>query len=237
MTKDKRQFDPTAHFDAKRANAYDVKIRRIVPGYEVMHDLSLHLLLNRLPPQATILVAGAGTGQEVLAYAHANPTWQITGVDSAEKMLAVARERVTEHELSNRIHLKLGKVKDLPRDQYFEAATSILVMQFIPDDGAKIEYLSEIFSRLKAGGKFIVIDLVGDKTSQEFDMFLSSWEARQLHLGEDKAEVKKDFEHIKRDLQFIAESRMDDLLREVGFREIHKFFQSYLFCGWIGEKI
>lgn len=237
MAEDNKQFEVTAHFDAKRANVYESKIRRIVPGYEVMHDLSLNLLLNCLPPQANILVAGAGTGQEVLAYANANPTWQITGVDPTEKMLSVAHERVDEQNLRNKIYLKLGKVKDLPPDQYFEAATSILVMQFIPDDGAKNEYLTEISSRLKSGGKFIIIDLVGDKASKEFNMFLSTWEARQLHIGENKEEVKKDFEHIGRDLQFITENRMNDLLQGNGFREIHKFFQAYLFSGWIAEKI
>jgi tRNA (cmo5U34)-methyltransferase len=79
--------------------------------------------------------------------------------------------------------------------------------------------------------------LVGDKTTHEFNMFLSTWEARQLLMGEDKEEVQKDFEHVKMDLQFITENRMNDLLQEAGFREIHKFFQAYLFSGWIAEKI
>jgi hypothetical protein len=55
-------------------------------------------------------------------------------------------------------------------------------------------------------------------------MFLSTWEARQLLMGKDKEEVKKDFEHVSRDLQFITENRMNDLLQEVGFQKIHKFF-------------
>ena len=237
MDTDKPQFDVSAHFDAKRTNAYEAKIRRIVPGYEVMHDLALNLLHNSLPPQANILVSGTGTGQEVLAYAQANPTWQITGVDPTEKMFSVAAERVGEQNLRNRIHLKLGKVKDLPAEAVFEAATSILVMQFIPDDGGKNEYLADISSRLKSGGRFIIIDLVGERTSKEFEMFLATWKARQLLLGEDEEEVEKDFAHIGRDLQFITENRMNDLLRGAGFREIHKFFQAFLFSGWIAERI
>jgi tRNA (cmo5U34)-methyltransferase len=232
-----QQFDATIHFDEKRANVYESKIRRIVPGYEVMHDLSLNLLHNYLPSYANVLVSGAGTGQEVLSYSIVNPTWQVTGVDPTGKMLSVAIERVNEKKLSDRIQLKQGHVKDLPPVACFEAATSILVMQFIPDDGSKKEYLTEISSRLKAGAKFIIIDLVGDKTTHEFNMFLSTWEARQLLMGEDKEEVQKDFEHVKMDLQFITENRMNDLLQEAGFREIHKFFQAYLFSGWIAEKI
>lgn len=232
-----QSFDVTKHFDETRANGYESKIRRIVPGYEVMHDLSLNLLRTYLPSHANILVSGAGTGHEVLSYSLANPTWKITGVDPTEKMLSVAIERVNRKGLSDRIHLQQGYVEDLPSASYFDAATSILVMQFIPDDGSKKEYLSAIGTRLKSGAKFIIIDLVGDKTTHEFSMFLSTWEARQLLMGEDNEEVKKDFDHIRRDLQFITETRMNDLLQEVGFREIHKFFQSYLFSGWIAEKI
>ena len=237
MEEEGHQFDATKHFDENRAKTYETKIKRIVPGYEVMHDLSLNLLNYSLPSNANILVVGAGTGQEVLSYSLANPTWQVTGVDPTEKMLSVAIERAKKQDLSDRLSLKLGHVKDLSTGQNFDAATSILVMQFIPDDGLKKDYLTEISSRLKPDSKFIIIDLVGDKSSQEFSMFLSTWEARQLLMGEDKDEVKKDFEHVRRDLQFITETRMNDLLEEVGFHKIHKFFQSYLFSGWVAEKI
>ncbi len=231
-----KPFDVTKHFDEKLANVYDSKIRGSIPGYELMHDLSLNLLQHYLPSQANILISGAGTGQEVISYSIANPMWQITRVDPTQEMLSVDIDQVRRQGLSDRIYLKQGQVKDLPLDPCFEAATSILVMQFIPDDGSKKEYLIEIASRLKPGAKFIIIDLVGDKATREFGMFLSTWEARQLLMGEDKEDVKKDFKHIKRDLQFITESRMNDLLQEVGFKEVSKFFQFYLLSGWIAER-
>lgn len=236
MEENNRDFDATKHFDAQRASVYDSKIRKVVPGYETMHDLSLSLLHHHFPAQAHILVAGAGTGQEVIACAQVNPAWQITGVDPTDKMLSIAKIHVEYANLAERVDLHLGEVKDLPPEVHFDAATSILVMQFLPDNGGKKGYLREIASRLKPGGKFIVIDLVGDKAAKEFEVFLSSWKARQLRLGEDAEEVQKEFEHILRDIGFITENRMSDLLQEAGFRNIGKFFQAYLFCGWIAEK-
>ena len=236
MAENNRDFDATKHFDAQRASVYDLKIRKIVPGYETMHDLSLNLLHHHFPAQAHILVAGAGTGQEAISCAQVNPAWRITGVDPTEKMLSIARIHVEYANLSERVHLHLGEVKDLPIEVHFDAATSILVMQFIPDNGGKKAYLKEIASRLKPGGKFIVIDLVGDRAAKEFEVFLSTWQARQLRLGDDAAEVRKDFEHILRDIGFVTEGRMGDLLQEAGFKNISKFFQAYLFCGWIAEK-
>jgi tRNA (cmo5U34)-methyltransferase len=236
MEENNRDFDATQHFDAQRASVYDSKIRKIVPGYETMHDLSLGLLHHHFPSQAHILVAGAGTGQEVIACGQVNPAWRITGVDPTEKMLSIAKIHIEYANLAERVDLHLGEVKDLPIEVHFDAATSILVMQFIPDNGGKKAYLKEIASRLKPGGKFIVIDLVGDKAAREFEVFLSSWKTRQLRLGEDAEEVHKEFEHILRDIGFITEDRMRDLLQEAGFKDICKFFQAYLFCGWIAEK-
>lgn len=236
MEENNRDFDATQHFDAQRASVYDSKIRKIVPGYETLHDLSLSLLYHYFPSQAHILVAGAGTGQEVIACGQVNPAWRITGVDPTEKMLSIAKIHIEYANLAERVDLHLGEVKDLPIEVHFDAATSILVMQFIPDNGGKKAYLKEIASRLKPGGKFIVIDLVGDKAAREFEVFLSSWKTRQLRLGEDAEEVHKEFEHILRDIGFITEDRMRDLLQEAGFKDICKFFQAYLFCGWIAEK-
>ncbi|HEX9714140.1 MAG TPA: methyltransferase domain-containing protein [Desulfurivibrionaceae bacterium] len=236
MEENNRDFDATQHFDAQRASVYDSKIRKIVPGYETMHDLSLSLLHHHFPSQAHILVAGAGTGQEVIACGQVNPAWRITGVDPTEKMLSIAKIHIEYANLAERVDLHLGEVKDLPIEVHFDAATSILVMQFIPDNGGKKAYLKEIASRLKPGGKFIVIDLVGDKAAREFEVFLSAWKTRQLRLGEDAEEVHKEFEHILRDIGFITEDRMRDLLQEAGFKDICKFFQAYLFCGWIAEK-
>lgn len=236
MEENKQDFDAAKHFDAQRASVYDTKIRKVVPGYETMHDLSLNLLQRHFPSRANILVAGAGTGEEVISCAQGNLSWHITGVDPTEKMLSIARIHVEYANLNERVHLHLGEVKDLQPEAQFDAATSILVMQFIPDDGGKKEYLQAIASRMKPGGKFIIIDLVGDTASPEFAIFLATWKARQLRLGEDAAEVEKDFAHILRDIRFVSEERMGGLLREAGFTNVCKFFQAYLFCGWVADR-
>src|SRR5262245_38780329 len=140
-------FDATKHFDARRSNGYEQKIRQIVPGYEAMHEMAHFLLRTRLLDHAKVLVLGAGTGQEVVAYALANPGWAITGVDPTETMLAVARQQVADHNLNDRVRLHLGYLDSLKETSLFDAATSILVMQFLADDGGKEAYLRGIASR------------------------------------------------------------------------------------------
>ena len=52
--------ESTATFDEERATAYDDKIRRLAPGYDVLHDTIVHLADTMLPEDAHLLIAGAG---------------------------------------------------------------------------------------------------------------------------------------------------------------------------------
>jgi tRNA (cmo5U34)-methyltransferase len=53
-------------FDEARAAAYDDKIRRLAPGYDVPHDGIASLAATLLGADAHLLVVGAGTGEELV---------------------------------------------------------------------------------------------------------------------------------------------------------------------------
>ena len=55
-------------------------------------------------------------------------------------------------------------------------------------------------------------------------------------LTRDKDQIDKDFSHVDADLQFIPEERIIELLKSSGFTKNYKFYQSYLFGGYIAEK-
>lgn len=232
---DKTDFDATQHFGDKHANIYDEKIRKVIRGYNEMHDLSYYLLKDSLDPKASILISGVGTGHEAVTYATGQKDWQIIGVDSTPEMVQSSKNKIEQLEIGNRIKIKEGKVENI-EDSNFDAATSILVMQFLKDDGGKEQYLREISKRLKNGAKFILIDLEGDKNSPNFNLLLSAWKCHQFETREDIEQTTKDFEHVDSDLQFISEKRITELLKLTGFTNICKFYQSYLFGGYIAEK-
>ena len=64
---------------------YDEKIRKVIRGYNEMHDLSYYLLKDNLPEDAKILVVGIGTGHEAIKYAENQEGWHIVGVDPTQK--------------------------------------------------------------------------------------------------------------------------------------------------------
>ena len=127
-------------FNGEWSNEYDDTAHKIIPAYHSIYELTQHLLRDRLKKEARILVAGAGTGKEIIDCSQNNPYWFFTGFDPAKPMLSIARKKVAAASLENRISLVLGLVDEVAEND-FDAATSILVMDFLPDDGAKLNFL------------------------------------------------------------------------------------------------
>jgi SAM-dependent methyltransferase len=73
----------------------------------------IHSLLPGLPAKARVLDLGCGPADVTLRFALAFPGWRIDGVDGADAMLALGRQRVADAGLDARIVLHQAV---LPRD-------------------------------------------------------------------------------------------------------------------------
>jgi len=225
------------HFDSESAHKYDRRIRTVIPGYEVLHGLACSLLRLDLEQHARLLVVGAGTGMEISHLGEDNPGWRFTGVDPSADMLAVARRRMMEGGISERVGLHAGFAQELPAAESYDAATLILVMHFIPDDGEKLKLLKSISARLQPGAPLILADLHGDRDSDQFARFIAAWRYRQLASGMDPDDVKEMFEHILSNIHFVPEERTMALLREAGFDHVETFYGAFLLGGWVARKL
>ncbi len=97
-----------------------------------------------LPAGAAVLDAGCGTGALSAAISRRDGAARITGVDLSEAFLASARARVPAG------RFMVGDVTrlDLP-DDAFDAALSLLVLQFVSDRAAAVAELARV---VKPGG-------------------------------------------------------------------------------------
>lgn len=231
-----KDFNAADHFGEDLSSIYDERIREIIPGYEAMHEVAQYLLQEHTEDKANILVAGVGTGYETTAYALSKPQWNIVGFDPSADMLAAAREKIQPFDIENRITLIHGSIEDVNQDALFDGAASILVMQFLDDNGAKQHYLNEISKRLRQGARIILIDLEGVRYSSDYNMLLSAWKSHQYATREDEKQIVRDFEHVDENLQFVSEERIRELLSIAGFSDICKFYKSLLFGGYIATK-
>jgi tRNA (cmo5U34)-methyltransferase len=147
-----------ARFTAKAASDYDVRIPRLVPGYQLMHEIATAYLLETLPAEADILVVGAGTGTEVLMLAAASPGWRFTAVDESAAMLEVAQDKMAEAGWSARARFITAPMQHVAPLPPHDAATCLLVSHFAPDDGDKLRFVRAIAERLQISAPLVLFD-------------------------------------------------------------------------------
>ncbi len=228
-------MEKTIDFNGDWSNEYDDIASKIIPGYQSIYELTHHLLRDKLPKKAKILVAGAGSGKEIIDYSLNNPHWGFTGFDPAEGMLSIAKKKVTAASLEGKISLVNGLIDNVV-EKDFDAATSILVMHFLPDDGTKYNFLKGIADKLKPGAIFALVDLEGDTGSDEYAAFNAAWKNQQAFTRDENDKVNEEFILREREVQFIPQKRIESLLEEVGFCQILKFYKAYLFGGYVAVK-
>ena len=146
-------------FTGEQATHYNDRITRLVPGYELLHQLTNAQLKATLKDNAHILVVGAGTGKEILALAALNPTWQFTAQDTSSDMLAIAKQAFEEHGIAKRVNVIEGELDKLSTKA--DAALCLLVMHFLKDDGSKKQLLKNIKANLNKGANlFIIVSII-----------------------------------------------------------------------------
>ncbi len=223
-------------FDRDRAAQYDDQIRRIAPGYDVLHEAIVRVMADQLERRAHLLVAGAGTGAEIVRMGRHRPQWRFTAVDSSAEMLARCRENVAAAGMEDRVQYENSTVEALEGAGRFDAATSICVAHFIESMDDKRRYFRSIAERLVPGAPLVVADLFGDRSDASFAPLLAAWRAHYGSSGVASEEVERAFDYIDRAISFIGEAALQELLADVGCGPLVRFYQCYLWGAWLTRK-
>jgi tRNA (cmo5U34)-methyltransferase len=235
MPTSSEQFDVSSHFDESLAAKYDRRIRLFCPSYDALHQMIVPWLQS-LPEQSSFLSAGAGTGAEIFTLGKSFPFWHFTAVDVSTDMLNACKNRVADAGMANRVAFFNGRLQEYQSPTPFDAASSIFVSHFIKGREEKLAYFRSISASLKPGGLFILADLFGEKDSPDFARLLNAWLLSYASHGISAEELAQDRAHVERDVAFIPESELLALLHEAGFAAPVRFYQTFLFGGWVATK-
>lgn len=229
----------TIDFDANppvTTSEYDNMAQIALPGYEAMHTIALSCLRSNLPKTANLLIVGAGTGMELVKFGNSNPEWQMLGADPSSNMLAIAQQKIQQYDLSERVKLFQGYTHDLPDTVLYDAATCILVMHFLPDDGSKLALLQSIAQRLKSSAAFILVDVFGEKNTPEFEQMVSIVQVYWEEMGMPPEKRLELLETVNKGVYPIPEPRIFKLLAQAGFRSVMRFYTGLWVGGWLATK-
>jgi tRNA (cmo5U34)-methyltransferase len=151
-------------------------------------------------------------------------------------MLDIASERIRAAGLSDRVSLVKGSVGKLPKDTLYDAATAAMVLHFVPDDGGKLTLLRDTATRLKPGAPLVLMDLHGDLSAPESKLLCEAWKHQQNLAGLKWEEVEQGMTARMKTVHFVSAARIEQLLAEVEYQRIQRFFQNFLLGGWIAFK-
>ncbi|MCF8479147.1 MAG: methyltransferase [Rhodospirillum sp.] len=231
-----------ARFDSKRALAYDDTVARAIPGYATLHDVIAAVTASLLPQEARILVVGAGTGAEILRLGGHHPGWSFLGLDPAEDMLTVARERLAlaEGGLIDRVDLMAGTLEDLSRDPPppFDAALCVLVSHFLPDTAeGKAALLAGMAALVKPGAPLILADFLPPESPLPGAALMeAAWVAWQRDRGIPEDAIARGLAHARDKTHPVGPERLGTLLDGAGFSAPQRLFQALHVHGWLSFR-
>lgn len=204
---------------------------QFVPGYYVMHQMAAQLIAESVGEDADVLVLGAGGGLELKSFGLAQSRWRFTGVDPSAEMLAEARRTIVEAGCSDRVRFFEGYIPQAPAGP-FDAATCLLTLHFIEDDGGKLTALTAIRERLKPGAPLVMVDLCLDQAQPDFDAYRDRYAQFAIKSGAAASDVLRTRERLKDTLHTVSAERNEALLTEAGFRRLELFYAGLSWRGW-----
>jgi tRNA (cmo5U34)-methyltransferase len=201
---------------------------RFMPGFADVHRMSAILLAERAPPDAHVLVVGAGGGLELRAFADAQAGWTFTGVDPSAEMLKLAARTLGAQ--ASRATLVEGYVDDAPEGP-FDAATCLLTLHFLDRDERRRTAM-EIRRRLRPGAPFVAAHSSFPQDANR-PQWLARYAAFAVAHGVDPVLAEGARANVDASLALLSPEDDEAVLREAGFKDVTPFYAAFTWRGWV----
>ena len=221
------------HFEAE-AQEFDEIIRRLIPYYEQMLDALVAALPFSKSQSIRVVDLGCGTGTIARWIKDIYPQAKITCVDIAEKMLQIARAKLSD--AGNDVRYQLGNFEDYQFDTTYDVAISSLALHHLVTDKDKIKFYHQIYDRLTPGGVFYNADIILGSSSYLQKHYMEKWrEYMLLQVTVEEIEQKWLPQHYEEDRPANLMSQLA-WLQNIGFIEIDVIWKYYNFAVYGGRK-
>lgn len=219
-----------ALFD-QQAAGYDTQWERMSPVREGLYFL-LEAAFAKLPADARLLSVGSGTGIEIAFLAARFPQWRFTAVEPSRAMIDRCRQRAAAAGIASRCTFHHGFLESLASDVPFDAATCLLVSQFLVEPAARVGLFRDIAMRMRPGGILVNADLAADTSSPEYESLLAIWLDRMSSAGVSPDALARARAAYAKDVAVLPPASVAALIASAGFEAPIPFFQAGLMHAW-----
>ncbi len=224
------------HFGKDTAAVFDDMVSRSVPFYHELQRMSTELASDFAVEGTNLYDLGCSTGTTLLELDPViSPSVRFVGVDNSPEMLAKARQKLAERNLTRPYELILA---DLHHGLILENASvviMILTLQFVrPLYRSRV--LADICGGLNKQGCLILVEKLTMSQTLFNRLFIKYYYDLKRRKGYTDMEIAQKREALENVLipYHLEENR--DLLLSTGFNHFEVFFRWYNFCGMIAVK-
>ncbi|WP_144493215.1 class I SAM-dependent methyltransferase [Bacillus pumilus] len=216
------------------AESYAATIAHKVPGYQLLHELTIDVLETELKGEAPhILTVGAGGGEEIINMLQRKEDWLITGVDPSPSMLDMAKQQVAKLEMETRVTWHEASLDKVSAEPVYDAAVSLLVIHFIKK---RQLFLEEVAHRLQPDAPFMLAFIQGEMKSHAFQQELHMLSLFMQRQGLEK-EVFTSFKNrLGSATHPVPEEEIKEQLIKAGFKDIRPYFQAGMIKGLVCKR-
>jgi tRNA (cmo5U34)-methyltransferase len=143
--------------------------------------------------------------------------------------LEACHRKVEEAGIASRCEFHEGYLDSLPRTELFNAATSILVSQFLTDPNQRGDFFHQIAMRLRPGGHLINADLASSLHSSAFESLFEIW--LRAHSQTSQAERPSQIGWGK-DVAVSRPEEIESIIAEAGFEQAILVYQALFIHAW-----
>jgi tRNA (cmo5U34)-methyltransferase len=222
-------------FDRRVAAVFPDMIRRSVPGYASVINMTGVLASRYVEPGSNCYDLGCSLGASSVAMARgiAAPGCRIIGVDNSPEMLKQARQQILAG-LETAIELIHGDVCDTPIDNASMVVLNF-TLQFIPPE-KRLPLLERIHQGLRPGGILVLSEKIRFEDPEQERLQIEMHHAFKRANGYNDLEISQKRTALEKVLIPETLAQHQQRLRQAGFRRADLWFQCFNFASLVARR-
>jgi len=220
------------HFE-EEAREFDRIIVTLIPDYPRMVEALVAAIPFENSAPIHVIDLGCGTGTVAERVLGSFPNAQLTCLDLAENMIAMARAKLGHH---SHVRYVEGDFNRFDFDRDYDVVVSSLALHHLITNDDKRQFYRRIYGSLRSGGVFYNADIVLGSSDFLQDVYMQEWR-RFMHRNVSHEEIE-----AKWIPKYEAEDRPAKLtdqlawLTEIGFADVDVNWKHYNFAVYGGRK-
>jgi len=224
-----KQFE----FDEDVAVVFDDMLERSIPFYKEVIDLTCKTICLHVKEGANIVDLGCSTANTLLAlYKKSNKSYHLLGIDNAEAMLHIARQKV--HAYGAKVELMQADITQVALNCQ-DVIIANYMLQFIRPL-QRAEFVAKIFEALNPNGFFIFSEKIVFEDKELNKQMIDIYYDFKRQQGYSDFEIAQKREALENVLIPYTEEENKAMLKGAGFTTIETIFKWGNFATFIAKK-